>query len=116
MQNHVAGLGKPGDHSQVGLVPGREKDGVLRSLEMRQTLFELPVDSGVTVQQRGTPHANAVLGDGTSGTFSHVRMVREAQIVVRAEHQHLPEAARVRVFHDDLPVGGRYHLPHEQLP
>ena len=74
-----------GDGAHVGDVAGGEHQRRLVSVELRQLRFQRPVEVEGAVEQTRTSDPGAVLAGRDLGRFDHLRVVREAEVVVRPE-------------------------------
>jgi hypothetical protein len=85
----VAGGEEGGDAAHVGEVAGGEDEGVLGAHPLRELALELEVEGDRAVQEARAGEAGAVLLEGAAGRLHHPRVLGQAEVVVRAEHQAL---------------------------
>ena len=85
----VGAVEQAGEDAQVDLEAGREGERRLASHELREALLELDVDLERAVEQPRARAAGAVEREGGGGRRLHLGVVRQAQVVVRAQHHEL---------------------------
>ena len=77
-----------GDYAQVGEVARAEEQGRRRALEVGQALLQAPVHRHRARDQARGPAADAPAHRRVGRRLAHAGMVREPQVVVRAQQQH----------------------------
>ena len=92
-----------GDGADVGDVAGGEHERGFTAVEVGQLVLELAVEVEGAVEQAGARDPGAVLRSGALGGLDHLRVVREAEVVVGAEVDVVAaldgEAGRGRTLH-----------------
>jgi hypothetical protein len=89
-ENDIARPAQSADERQVRLVAGAEDDRVALPEPGGELTLELFVNRQRPVRGPRAGGARAVLHDRAAGRRDHVGVQREAQVVVRAEHQRGP--------------------------
>ncbi len=84
------------DDAQVRLIAGAEDESRLHPRELREPALQLLVEVQIAVQEAAARVGRAVLPEGRLGRLDDLRVVREAQVVVRPDH--------------DLPLAADHHL------
>ena len=85
------------EHAAVGVEARREQDRVLRPEEGRQPFLQLAVERLRPADEPHGRHPVAPAVEGLVGRRDHLRVVREAEVVVRAEVEQLAAALDVDV-------------------
>ena len=107
-EHHVPPTHQPRDQAEVGVVPGGEDDAVFFAEEVRQSGFELDVEIERAVEEPATGAAGPVRPEGARRGFQDFRMVGQAEVVVRPQHDPLAaldDDDRVFGFRDRTEVG-----------
>ena len=76
------------DGTEVRQVAGGEDDGGFLAHEPSDPVLEFLVKMGAAVEQARAGHRSAVLEDRVFGGVNDVRVAGQAEVVVRAEHEH----------------------------
>ena len=87
--DHLAAADEPGDQAEVGGVAGREDEAGFLAQELGQGVLELLVQVERAVQEPAAGAARAVAAEGPAGGLEHLRMVGQAEVVVRPQHDPL---------------------------
>jgi len=86
------------EHPAIGIEAGRVQDGVLRTVEGGQFVFQFLMDILRAADEAYTAHAEAVTVQRGMRCLEHLGVRGEPQVIVGAEVQHLP------TVHGDLRV------------
>jgi hypothetical protein len=92
------------DHADVRQVARTEEQRRLRALEVGQALLQAPVHGHRARHQPRRPGADAPAHRGVGRRLAHAGVVREPQVVVRAQQQH-----GLAVEHDARALGAADH-------
>ena len=87
--HHLAPADEPGDQAQIGRVSGREDETGLLAEELGESVLELLVQIERAVQKPAAGAARAIPAQRPRSCFEHLGMVRQAEVVVRPQHDPL---------------------------
>ena len=85
-QDDLAAADQAGDEAEVGLVAGGEDEAGFLAEELGEVVLQLLVQVEGAVQEAAAGAAGAVLMERLLGRLEDLRVVREAEVVVRAQH------------------------------
>ena len=98
-ENKVIGLGKSSKSPLVGKETGREQKGTFSAKERGQRLFQFIVERDRAIQETGTGASGTKLASRLAGRLDNARVLGQAEVVVRPDHDLLLATA-----HDMVPV------------
>ena len=85
----VAPADQPGDEAEVGGIAGREDEAGFLAQELGEGALELLVEVERAVQEPAAGAARAVPAERPAGGLEHLRVVGQAEVVVRPQHDPL---------------------------